>query len=135
MWTSLLKILQHHKFPSRWYTWIEKLLHTGKIVVLLDGCPWPWINCKLGLRQDDPLSHYLFIIVADLLQRLNTNQPVVLRPLKKNLPSNILEYDDDTLIVLLSSLTSASSLKKILDNYAMAIGLQINFQNEQCSSL
>jgi hypothetical protein len=104
------------------------LLVTSKTAILLNGVLW--INCKNGLRQGDPLSPYLFILVADVLQRMILRagtQNLLHHPLSDTLPCPVLQYADDILILLKASTEAASNLKKILDDFADATGLQINF--------
>lgn len=129
-WDSLLKILNHRGFPSKFISWIQSLLQTGKTAVLVNGVPGNWINCKKGLRQGDPLSPYLFITVADVLQQLLNSacgHGLLAHPLLDNTPCPVLQYADDTLIIVRATPTAAQNLKEILDNFALATGLSINF--------
>jgi hypothetical protein len=129
-WTSLLKILRHRGFPDKFCKWIEEILSTGKTAILLNGVPGPWINCKNGLRQGDPLSPYLFIIVADVLQQLIRQALLtgsLTHPLNTTLPATVLQYADDTLIIARATPQAAQTLRRILDDFALATGLAINF--------
>lgn len=129
-WDSLTSILRCRGFPPKFSSWVHDLLATGKTAVMLNGIPGNWINCKNGLRQGDPISPYLFIIVADLLQQMiqqDCDLAHLSHPLFSHLPPTVLQYADDTLIIAKASNPAAQQLKYILHDFAMATGLTINF--------
>jgi hypothetical protein len=129
-WDSLTKIMRHRGFPEKWCEWINNLLNTGKTAVLLNGEPGKWLNCRRGLRQGDPLSPYLFIIVADVLRRLLHNHPLaadIHHPILPNNPCPVLQYADDTLIFLRCTPAAITATKNILQLFEMATGLAINY--------
>jgi hypothetical protein len=69
-WAFLLKILEHMGFGRGWRDMIVGLLTTSSTQILLNGVPGDFINHQRGLRQGDPLSLMLFIIVMDALNLL-----------------------------------------------------------------
>ncbi|KAK1677030.1 hypothetical protein QYE76_037878 [Lolium multiflorum] len=124
-WSSLLAILKARGFDDRWCLWMKRILDTGHTAILLNGAPGAWIRCRNGLRQGDPLSPYLFIIVADVLQRLiahASSSASLLHPLSPGTPCPVLQYADDTLILCKATQDAASRLKQVLDDFASATG-------------
>jgi exonuclease III len=130
-WSALDCILHARGFGDKWCSWIRAILETGRTAVLLNGVPGRWFDCKQGLRQGDPLSPYLFIIVADVLQQLITGdvEPDRLRhPLVDDLPCPVIQYADDTLLLLRATPDQLLRAKTLLDTFSRATGLEINFQ-------
>lgn len=126
-WGSLLSVLHARGFPPKWCDWIQQLQETAKSAVLLNGVPGRWIPCKKGLRQGDPLSPYLFILVADVLQQMLTRDTVLRHPLAPDRPCTVLQYADDTLIVARADGEAMLRLKGLLDSFSRATGLSINY--------
>lgn len=110
-WSSLHQILRVRGFPEQWCSWINTLLTTSKNAVLVNGCLGPWFQCKRGLRQGDSLSPYMFLLVADVLQSLIKHDGGVRHPISPVRTCAVLQYADDTLLVLHAELSDVSRLK------------------------
>uniref|UniRef100_A0A0A9EF20 Reverse transcriptase domain-containing protein n=1 Tax=Arundo donax TaxID=35708 RepID=A0A0A9EF20_ARUDO len=75
------------------------------------------------------LCLYLFILVADVLQLIqqSSRDGLLQHPIVNDCTCPVLQYADDTLIVLRGELDQVPRLKVILDNFSSATGLHINF--------
>jgi hypothetical protein len=107
---------------------MQLILKSSKSAILLNGVSGPWINCKRGLRQGDPLSLYLFLLVAETLQALIKRHVAHIRhSIVEDAGCVTLKYADDTLIVLRGQLADVQSLKVVLCQFTEATGLTINY--------
>jgi len=126
-WGSLEAVMLARGFPQLWCQWVANILTTTKLAVLVNGAPGPWFGCKRGLRQGDPLSPYLFLLVADVLQQLIKRHAGIRHPAAPNLQCPVLQYADDTLILVRAERQDVENLKVVLDQFSTATGLKINY--------
>ncbi len=115
---------------SRWCAWIERCLTNAKIAILVNGAPTKWIRVRRGLRQGDPLSPYLFLLVAEGMVRL------VDRAVSSNLLRGVgptdsckvscIQYADDTIFFYEARLRQVRNLCFMLELFAWASRLKIN---------
>ena len=133
-WQFLLEILRAWGFGQRWRGWISPLLSTASTKVLLNGQPGLPIQHRRGLRQGDPLSPMLFVIVMDALNRLfikakmdNVLQPIGVPAIQHHCSL----YADDAILLQTPTASEALAVKNILQMFGDASGLVTNV--DKCS--
>lgn len=128
----ILQMFLHKGFFSKWVDWMRCIVTSESSSVLLNGIPGRSFQCKRGVRQGDPLSPLLFVMVADLLHSV-VNQAahnnVLSHPLGGNFGGDypIIQYVDDTLLVMPADEAQLLALKEILAVFASSTGLKVNY--------
>ncbi|KAJ0539673.1 putative RNA-directed DNA polymerase [Helianthus annuus] len=64
-WHFLSSIMQQLGFPPKWCLWIHGILSSARSSVLVNGSPTFEFSCGKGMRQGDPISPFLFLLVME----------------------------------------------------------------------
>ena len=128
-WSFLLEILSHLGFGPAWRTIISNLLHTASTQIMLNGEPGLSISHQRGLRQGDPLSPMLFILVMDVLNSLflKAEAEGLLSPLQST-GQRLSLYADDVALFIRPTEEDLQLTKDLLRCFGEASGLQTNLQ-------
>ncbi|GJT38915.1 RNA-directed DNA polymerase, eukaryota [Tanacetum coccineum] len=66
-WDYLDDVLLNFGFGERWRGWIQSCLKSSKGSVIVNGSPTSEFEFQRGLKQGDPLSPFLFILIMESL--------------------------------------------------------------------
>ncbi|GJR76425.1 RNA-directed DNA polymerase, eukaryota, reverse transcriptase zinc-binding domain protein [Tanacetum coccineum] len=130
-WRYLDFVLDKLGFGTKWRSWIKVGLVSARTSILVNGGPTSEFSLKRGLRQGDPLSPFLFIIVmeglhmtlrdgvaANMFQGVKVGSPGILL--------SHLFYADDVVIFSEWNQTDMENIIRILNIFYIASGLKIN---------
>jgi len=126
-------VMQKMNFPTLWRKWMSECVGTTTALVLVNGCPTKEFPMERGLQQGDPLSPFLFLLVAEgfnviLLSVISAGMFTGYRVGRDNpLCLSHLQFADDTLILGEKSWLSVLSMRAVLMLFEQVSGLKVNF--------
>ena len=110
--------------------WISIILSSVSTRVILNGAPGQRICHARGLRQGDPLSPLLFVLVMEVLNALLklADEKGLLFALHPKVTERAFMYADDVVIFTSPVQQDLALIKAILQIFAGASGLQTNLE-------
>jgi len=139
-WEFLFYIMRILGFCEKWIQWIRACLESASVSVLVNGSPTKEFKPSRGLRQGDPMTPFLFLIVAQGLAGL-VNEAIrknLLSGIKvggKKVDVNLLQFDDNTLFVCESKVQNIICIKAILRCFELSSGLRVNYHKSKIGAI
>ncbi|KAM0910526.1 hypothetical protein ACQ4PT_014089 [Festuca glaucescens] len=129
-WSFLISVLRQRGFGPRWIAWVSLLLSSASTRVLVNGCPGEPFAHGRGLRQGDPISPLLFIIVMNVVSAMfsASEQRGLLSDLKQfGIRHRVSLYANDVVIFAKPTAHELEVVVGILDCFGAASRLIVNY--------
>ncbi|KAL0297831.1 UNVERIFIED_CONTAM: putative mitochondrial protein [Sesamum calycinum] len=123
-------------FPDIFIGWIEECVSTPMFSVCINGNPHGFFKGSRGLRQGDPMSPFLFVLIMEVLQLMlqqliDQNEGFSFHWRCKEIGLFQLCFADDLLLFCKADVVSVQILRHGLDEFAKLSGLHANPQKSQ----
>ncbi|XP_016173366.1 uncharacterized protein LOC107615862 [Arachis ipaensis] len=131
-WSFVDIVLQKMGFGQRWRSWVKECVTSASMSVLVNGSPSKAFKMERGLRQGDPLSPLLFVLVVDVLHRMfrvaaRNGRIAPLRIGRDHIELSHLQFADDTILFCPPEIETIVNYKRLLRCFELMSGLSINF--------
>jgi hypothetical protein len=135
-WQYLRSMLESFGFDKQWVNWVLKLTSSAFFSILVNGVPSQPFSPSRGIRQGDPLSPFLFVLMAEGLGRYI--KATILEGSLKGLPLHNIhpapshsQFVDDTLLMNTPTAREATKLNSILSDFTEASGMILNLDKSK----
>jgi hypothetical protein len=124
-------MMQLKGFGDTFCDWVMRVVRGGRVAIRVNNEIGPYFPTFAGVRQGDPLSPLLFDVVGDGLALLmkKGQEEGLSKGLVPHLDGgiSILQYADDTILLLEDDFKNARNVKYILCLFEQILGLKIIF--------
>lgn len=132
-WSFSESLLLKLGFAEKWVSWIKTCISSVSYHVLINGEPKGSISPSRGIRQGDPLSPFLFIILTEALisqiQGVEREGRITgLKIARGSPPISHLLFADDNLFFCKAEVSQCAELMKIINTYGCSSGQQLNVE-------
>jgi len=93
IWDFIYYMLERLGFCGKWIEWIRVCLESSSVSILVNGSPTQEFKPKKDLRQGNPLTLFLFLIVAEEL--VGVVRKAVEKDLLQSVEIGMLQYADE----------------------------------------
>ncbi|XP_026399721.1 uncharacterized protein LOC113295604 [Papaver somniferum] len=125
-WSFFLEVFRRYGYSERWCAWLFDILNSARIFILLNGNPEGYFKINRGLRQVDPLSPLIFVLIGDVLSRniskLFRDKKISPMVTRNGYSPTHLFFADDIMIFCKGNLKSVHNLVELLGKYQVASG-------------
>nr|GEV63397.1 RNA-directed DNA polymerase, eukaryota, reverse transcriptase zinc-binding domain protein [Tanacetum cinerariifolium] len=138
-WDYLNDVLKSFGFGIKWCSWISGCLDSSMGSVLVNGHPTPEFHFYKGLKQGDPLSPFLFILVMERLH-ISFSRVIAFGLFKgvninNSLTLSHLFYADDAIFVGKWDINNIKTILNVLNCFFLASGLKINLHKSKLTGI
>ncbi|XP_062075488.1 uncharacterized protein LOC133779554 [Humulus lupulus] len=134
-WQFLEDILNAYCFPSRFIPWVMIYLKGTSYTIFMNGRLQGSFIGRKGLRQGDPISPLLFVLVMEYLTRLliqvSYRKDFRFHPNCKKLKLVCLCFADDLVLFCKGASSSVKIIKECFTSFSLASGLTANMAKSQ----
>ena len=108
-WEFLFNTLKRYNFGPEFIKWVKICYTDISSCVINQKCSSSYFQVSRGLRQGDPMSSFLFILVAEVMLEAIRKNPNIKGLIYNNVETKVSSYADDT-TTLLQSVNDAKEL-------------------------
>lgn len=129
-WGFLLRTMKVMGFPTNFIEWTWQCISTARFSVSINGELVDFFKAKRGLRQGDPMSPYLFLLVMEvfgkMLGRTFEKEQLKYHPRCQQLKLSYVAFADDLFVMARAHVPTLKSIRETLEQFGKISGLNPN---------